>query len=39
MIFVQLIIFSAVAGCFNLKEEPVFWYKFRQWVPSSSSLP
>jgi hypothetical protein len=23
-IFVQLIIFSAVAGCFNLKEEPIF---------------
>jgi hypothetical protein len=37
MIFVQLIIFSAVAGCFNLKEEPVFWYKFSQWVVSFSN--
>jgi hypothetical protein len=37
MIFKRLIIFGAVAGRFNLKEEPVFWYKFSQWVVSFSN--
>jgi hypothetical protein len=37
MIFKRLIIFGAVAGRFNLKEVPVFWYKLRQWVAGFSN--